>query len=145
MRTVSFMAGPTMTEPTERAIGVAIITCYLSAMSPTRPITGVKVDADGRYSVTNHVTAYGEVCMMLWMVVGTGIASDCNSAHAETPRTSTPKMTLSLARQRDEVTSLPGCGWTTSRAATPEGSSSWRPRGVGFGGEVNSESATLAD
>ena len=46
-------------------MSVATITCSLPKMSPIRPITGVKIDADKRSAVTTQVTVFWVVCMLL--------------------------------------------------------------------------------
>jgi len=94
MRTVTLVARPAITEPSDSATSVATIMCSLPRMSPTRPMTGVKIDADSKYAVTTQVTVFWLVCIVAWMVVSAGITRDCRSAYADTPRTSTPKVTL---------------------------------------------------
>lgn len=62
-------------------------------MSPTRPMMGVKIDAERRYAVTIHVTVFCVVCRLDWIVGSAGITSDCRSPNADAPRTSTMKVT----------------------------------------------------
>ena len=51
------------------------------------------IDADSRYAVSTHVTAFCVVCSSFATVVSTGITSDCSSAYAPMPTASIANVT----------------------------------------------------
>src|SRR5260370_344653 len=81
------------TEPAVSALSAATSIRSLPRMSPSRPMIGVKIDADSRYAVRTQVTLLCDVCSPAWIVGSTGITSDCSSAKPPTATASTAKVT----------------------------------------------------
>ena len=78
--TVTFVASAASSEPAARAPSVTTKTRSLPMMSPTRPMIGVKIDADSRYAVRTQVTVFWVVCKSSWIVGRTGVTRDWSSA-----------------------------------------------------------------
>ena len=53
----------------------------LPCMSPSRPISGVAIDALSRYAVSTQLTELTDVCSECWMSGSAGATSDWSSAY----------------------------------------------------------------
>ena len=53
----------------------------LPYMSPSRPMSGVAMDALRRYAVSTQLTEFSEVCSACWISGRAGATSDCSSAY----------------------------------------------------------------
>ena len=53
----------------------------LPYMSPSRPMSGVAIDALRRYAVSTQLTEFSDVCSACWISGSAGATSDCSSAY----------------------------------------------------------------
>ena len=72
--------------PTASSTSTIIRSRALPYMSPSRPITGVAIEALRRYAVSIQLTEFSEVCSACWSSGSAGATSDCSRAY-EIPAT----------------------------------------------------------
>ena len=67
--------------PAASSTSTIISSRSLPYMSPSRPISGVAIDALSRYAVSTQLTEFSEVCSACWISGSAGATSDCSSAY----------------------------------------------------------------
>ena len=93
-------ASAAIREPIDSSTRQSTSIRVLPTTSPTRPSSGVQIEADSRYAVSTHVTVCWSVSSSAWMVVRTGTVSDWSSTNAHTDSASTEKVTVVPPRPR---------------------------------------------
>ena len=89
-----------ISEPMESSTRQSTSIRVLPTTSPTRPSSGVQIEADSRYAVSTQVTVCWSVWSSAWMVVRTGTVSDCSSTKAQTDSASTANVSVVLPAAR---------------------------------------------
>ena len=79
-------------DPTERATRVIVSIRFLPTTSPSRPRSGVQIEAERRYAVSTHVIVAWSVSSSRWSWPSTGMTRDCSRANAATATVSTEKV-----------------------------------------------------
>ena len=86
-------ASAAISEPTASVASATTSIRSLPTLSPTRPMIGVKTDAESRYAVSTQVTVAWSVSSAASMVGSTGLTIDCSRENEETPTQRTRKVT----------------------------------------------------
>ena len=108
-------ASAAASDPTASAVSVTTSIRFLPTTSPTRPSSGVQIDAESRYAVSTQVTVVWSVSNSTWMRASTGTIRDWSRANEDTAIVRTAN--VMLGRPRTEGDTVEG-SFIRSPAAT---------------------------